>query len=81
MLEPAELNYIGLNSEKFGVEQDVVDTVRIELTKLSPVNETLEFCVKQVDSQNITELVPILVKQLTSGIGTYLFIRSVRQQS
>lgn len=41
----------------------------MELSKLSPVNDTLDFCLKQVDKDNIAELAPKLSQTLTSAIG------------
>jgi len=69
MLEPAELNYISLNADKYGVGQDVVDSARMEITKLSPINDTLDFCLKQVDSENIKTLSPLLASQIQTGAG------------
>lgn len=41
----------------------------MELSKLSPVNDTLDFCLKQVDKENILELAPKLSTTLTSSVG------------
>jgi hypothetical protein len=41
----------------------------MEISKLLPVNETLEFCLKQVDKSNLEELVPKIAAHLTGGGG------------
>jgi hypothetical protein len=52
-----------------GIKQDDIDAARMEISKLSPVNDTLDFCLKQVDKENIAELAPKLSTTLTSAIG------------
>jgi len=39
------------------------------VSKLSPINDTLEMCVKHVDSSNIEDLVERLVEVVKRGVG------------
>lgn len=68
-LEPTILNYIEQQASRIGISNDVIDNARVKLAKNSPLNETIQFCIDQIDSHNIKEIAPVLVKSLTQSPG------------
>eukprot|EP01113_Clastostelium_recurvatum_P027951 TRINITY_DN3387_c0_g1_i2.p1 TRINITY_DN3387_c0_g1~~TRINITY_DN3387_c0_g1_i2.p1 ORF type:complete len:1971 (+),score=451.33 TRINITY_DN3387_c0_g1_i2:78-5990(+) len=70
-LEPmgGEFNYLALHAEKYNVTEEQLDSARMAVSRLSPLNDTLELCAKQVDSSNIDELMSKLVPLIRGGVG------------
>lgn len=42
---------------------------RLAVSKLSPINDTLDFCVKHVDENNVEEVVDGLIEVVKRGVG------------
>lgn len=69
-LESQELNYLEQHAERMGISKDLIDEARVKLSTMSPFTEILDFCARQVDSQNIKDLKDGLVNALTKSSAT-----------
>lgn len=69
LLEPAEFNYFAFHVEKMGIKQEDFEKLRLQISNLLPVNDTLEVCVTQIDSQNAADTVSKLTHLLIHGLG------------
>lgn len=68
-LEDQRLNYAELHAEKAGISTEKLESLRITIAKDSPMWETLDICLQQVDSQTLQVLVPRLIQLVRSGVG------------
>jgi len=66
-LDSAQLNYIEQHSASFGLSGEVFDEARVAMSKSSPVHATIDSCVQQVDTQNISDLAPKLAALLSAN--------------
>ena len=53
---------MGINAEK-------LESLRVAVAKDSPMWETLDFCLQQVDGHTLDILVPRLVQLVRTGVG------------
>ncbi|XP_056020008.1 proteasome adapter and scaffold protein ECM29-like [Ostrea edulis] len=68
-LEPQVMNYFSLRITGSEEAQERLDSARIAASKMSPMMETVNYCVQYVDSDVLVELVPRLTDLIKSGIG------------
>ncbi|KAK9274184.1 hypothetical protein L1049_018998 [Liquidambar formosana] len=68
-LEDQGLNYVELHADKVGIQTDKLENLRISIAKGSPMWETLDLCIKVVDTQSLDLLVPRLAQLVRSGVG------------
>lgn len=68
-LEPAAFNYLSFHTKSLNITDEQFDQTRLELNKGTPLSETLEICVKYVDSSNVDELVGKLLEVIKQGVG------------
>ncbi|KAK3091483.1 hypothetical protein FSP39_020174, partial [Pinctada imbricata] len=68
-LEPQVLNYFSLRVGDNQATQERLDSARIAASKMSPMMETVNYCVQYVDDSVLVELVPRLCDLIKSGIG------------
>ncbi|XP_062591295.1 proteasome adapter and scaffold protein ECM29-like [Saccostrea cucullata] len=68
-LEPQVMNYFSLRIAGSEEAQERLDSARIAASKMSPMMETVNYCVQYVDSAVLVELVPRLTDLIKSGIG------------
>ncbi|XP_061192483.1 proteasome adapter and scaffold protein ECM29-like [Saccostrea echinata] len=68
-LEPQVMNYFSLRIAGSEEAQERLDSARIAASKMSPMMETVNYCVQYVDSDVLVELVPRLTDLIKSGIG------------
>ena len=86
-LEDQRLNYAELHAERVGISSEKLESVRIAVAKDSPMWDTLDLCLRQVDSPTLEKLVPRLVQLVQSGVGLNTrvgvakFISMLSQQS
>lgn len=66
-LEPQDFNYLALHADKDS--QRVLEQARVSLSRLSPLNDTLDLCVKYVDESNIGPLAKALQELFARGVG------------
>ncbi|MCO5551056.1 hypothetical protein L7F22_004553 [Adiantum nelumboides] len=68
-LEDQRLNYAELHVEKAGVSTERLESLRVAVSRDSPMWETLHFSLQQVDEHVLEILVPRLVQLVRSGVG------------
>lgn len=68
-LEDQRLNYAELHAERVGISQEKLESVRIAVAKDSPMWDTLDLCLRQVNSSTLEKLVPRLIQLIQSGVG------------
>ncbi|OVA18531.1 Proteasome stabiliser ECM29 [Macleaya cordata] len=68
-LEDQRLNYVELHAVNAGIQADKLENLRIAVAKDSPMWETLDLCLKVVDTQSLDLLVPRLGQLVRSGVG------------
>ncbi|XP_068658632.1 uncharacterized protein [Aristolochia californica] len=68
-LEDQRLNYIELHAANVGVQSEKLESLRIAVAKDSPMWETLDLCLKVIDSQSLDLLVPRLAQLVRSAVG------------
>lgn len=68
-LEDQTLNYAELHAERVGISTDKLEGARLSLARESPMWETLELCLRQLDATVLADLVPKLVLLTRTGTG------------
>ncbi|CAB4308928.1 unnamed protein product [Prunus armeniaca] len=68
-LEDQGLNYVELHAANVGIQTEKLENLRISIAKGSPMWETLDLCIKVVDSEALDQLVPRLAQLVRSGVG------------
>eukprot|EP00268_Persea_americana_P062214 TRINITY_DN795_c0_g1_i5.p1 TRINITY_DN795_c0_g1~~TRINITY_DN795_c0_g1_i5.p1 ORF type:complete len:1799 (+),score=364.65 TRINITY_DN795_c0_g1_i5:189-5585(+) len=68
-LEDQRLNYVELHAVNAGIHKDKLENLRIAVAKDSPMWETLDLCLKVVDTQSLDLLAPRLAQMVRSGVG------------
>lgn len=62
-------HYIQLHAANVGIQAEKLEGLRIAVAKDSPMWETLDVCLKVVDTESLTLLVPRLAQMVKSGVG------------
>ncbi|XP_067931568.1 proteasome adapter and scaffold protein ECM29-like [Watersipora subatra] len=76
-LEPQSLNYL---AQRVGEEaQEKLDKARVAASKMSPMMDSINLCIRQVDESVLPTLIPRLIELIKSsiGLGTKVGIASV----
>ena len=68
-LEDQRLNYVELHAERVGFSQEKLESARIAVAKDSPMWDTLDLCIRHVDSSTLDSLIPRLMQLIQSGVG------------
>ncbi|PRQ32931.1 putative proteasome component Ecm29 [Rosa chinensis] len=68
-LEDQGLNYVELHAANAGIQTEKLESLRISISKGSPMWETLDLCIKVVDAGSLDQLVPRLGQLVRSGVG------------
>ncbi|GAV78127.1 Ecm29 domain-containing protein, partial [Cephalotus follicularis] len=68
-LEDQGLNYVEMHAANVGIQTEKLEHLRISIAKGSPMWETLDLCVKIVDTESLDLLVPRLAHLVRSGVG------------
>ncbi|KAF6155314.1 hypothetical protein GIB67_019840 [Kingdonia uniflora] len=68
-LEDQRLNYVELHAANVGIQTEKLENLRIAVAKDSKMWETLDLCLKVVDTQSLDLLVPRLAQLIRSGVG------------
>ncbi|XP_062171204.1 uncharacterized protein LOC133876988 [Alnus glutinosa] len=68
-LEDQGLNYVELHAANVGIQTEKLENLRISIAKGSPMWETLDLCIKVVDTESLDPLVPRLAQLVRAGIG------------
>ncbi|KAF5447658.1 hypothetical protein F2P56_033192 [Juglans regia] len=68
-LEDQGLNYVELHAAKVGIQTEKLEDLRISIAKGSPMWETLDLCIKVVDTESLDTLIPRLAQLVRSGVG------------
>jgi proteasome component ECM29 len=68
-LEPAQFNYLSFHTDKINISQEQLEEARDVITKFNPITESLDLCVKYVDSSNSEEVTRRLIEILKTGVG------------
>ncbi|KYQ93632.1 hypothetical protein DLAC_05014 [Tieghemostelium lacteum] len=69
-LEPAGINYASQHSESLNLTKDQIESLRIEISKSTPLNDILEQCQKYIDDSNIQAVLANIMNLLQFGVGT-----------
>eukprot|EP01119_Soliformovum_irregulare_P015728 TRINITY_DN4466_c0_g1_i1.p1 TRINITY_DN4466_c0_g1~~TRINITY_DN4466_c0_g1_i1.p1 ORF type:complete len:1775 (+),score=639.94 TRINITY_DN4466_c0_g1_i1:70-5394(+) len=68
-LEPAAFSYMSFHTQSMGVSEEQLEQARVSVSSLTPMNETLDICIKHVDENNIEDLVTRLIDTIKTGVG------------
>ncbi|CAA7406117.1 unnamed protein product [Spirodela intermedia] len=68
-LEDQRLNYVEFHAANVGIQTEKLETLRISVAKESPMWETLDLCLKAVDTKSLELLVPRIAQLIRSGVG------------
>ncbi|PRP89356.1 proteasome-associated protein [Planoprotostelium fungivorum] len=68
-MENSSLNYMAFHTQSMGISQEQFEEARISISKFSPLNETLDICIKYIDEKNIGEVVGKIVETIKTGVG------------
>ncbi|XP_060667830.1 uncharacterized protein LOC107410333 isoform X2 [Ziziphus jujuba] len=68
-LEDQGLNYVELHAANVGIQTDKLENLRISISKGSPMWETLDLCIKVLDTESLDPLIPRLAQLIRSGVG------------
>ncbi|KAL2316898.1 hypothetical protein Fmac_030774 [Flemingia macrophylla] len=68
-LEDQTLNYVELHAANVGIQSEKLESLRISIAKGSPMWETLDSCIKVVDAESLSTLIPRLAHLVRSGVG------------
>ncbi|KAL8830769.1 MAG: hypothetical protein Q9191_001246 [Dirinaria sp. TL-2023a] len=63
------INYIHLNSEKYGVTTQQIDDARLMGVKSSPIMEAIERCLDSLDTDSMAELQGTLENAIKTAVG------------
>lgn len=58
-----------MHAANVGIQTEKLENLRISIAKGSPMWETLDLCIKVVDSEALDQLVPRLAQLVRSGVG------------
>jgi proteasome component ECM29 len=58
-----------LHAANVGIQTEKLENLRISIAKGSPMWETLDLCIKVVDTDSLDPLVPRLAQLVRAGIG------------
>ena len=56
-LQDSRLNYIEQNADRFGVDTDKLENVRVNASKMSPMNDTLDLCARYANGKTLDDMV------------------------
>ncbi len=56
-LQDSRLNYIEQNADRFGVDTDKLESVRVHASKMSPMNDTLDLCARYANGKTLDDMV------------------------
>ncbi|KAJ3681025.1 hypothetical protein LUZ60_015514 [Juncus effusus] len=68
-LEDQRLNYVEMHASNAGIKTEKLEGLRIAVAKDSPMWETLDVCLKIVDNDSLSSLIPRLMQLVRSGVG------------
>ncbi|KAL6070848.1 proteasome component M29, variant 2 [Balamuthia mandrillaris] len=69
VLEPQAFNYLSFHTDKYNVTQQDLENARVAVSKLSPLNDTLDLCVRHVNADNVQEVCSQLAHIISHGVG------------
>ncbi|KAK3136068.1 hypothetical protein QOZ80_5BG0427580 [Eleusine coracana subsp. coracana] len=68
-LEDQRMNYVEMHAGNVGIKTERLESLRIAVSKDSPMWETLDICIKVVDKNSLDLLVPRLAQMVRSAVG------------
>ncbi|KAF7058005.1 hypothetical protein CFC21_065146 [Triticum aestivum] len=68
-LEDQRLNYVEMHAGNAGIQTEKLDSLRVAVAKDSPMWETLDICIKVVDTNSLELLIPRLAQMVRSAVG------------
>uniref|UniRef100_A0ACD5YHL8 Uncharacterized protein n=1 Tax=Avena sativa TaxID=4498 RepID=A0ACD5YHL8_AVESA len=68
-LEDQRLNYVEMHAGSAGIQTEKLDSSRVAVAKDSPMWETLDICIKVVDTNSLELLIPRLAQMVRSAVG------------
>ena len=68
-LEPAELSRLSVMIEQDQLSQEKMESIRLDLSRSSPMMDTIRSCIQYVDTQVLEQLAPKLVDLTKSSIA------------
>lgn len=68
-LEDQTLNYVEMHAGNVGIQTEKLESLRIAVAKDSPMWETLDICIKVVDTNSLDLLIPRLAQMIRSAVG------------
>eukprot|EP00124_Ichthyophonus_hoferi_P004629 Ihof_evm1s534 gene=Ihof_evmTU1s534 len=76
-LESASINYLSFHLDKYQVDRELFEDARVAASKTSPMAETIDLIIRQVDDTVLSTLVPRLL-DLVRGIGLQTRVGAAR---
>ncbi|GMH36012.1 hypothetical protein BSKO_03880 [Bryopsis sp. KO-2023] len=68
-LESSKLNYIEQHAQGMGIDAEKLENMRVSASKSTPMQDTLDLCVRYVNGEALASLVPKLVEMVRRGVG------------
>lgn len=68
-LESSTVKYLSFHTESFGMKQDELDEIRVSASNGSPVSDTLDYAIKQIDDTNVEEMMSKVMDIVRTGVG------------
>ncbi|KAI6651721.1 Proteasome-associated protein ECM29-like [Oopsacas minuta] len=68
-LEPQELSRISVMVEQDQLSQEKIESIRLDISRSSPMMDTIKSCIQYVDTQVLDQLIPKLVDLIKSSIA------------
>ncbi|KAJ3022327.1 UNVERIFIED_CONTAM: hypothetical protein HDU68_009207, partial [Siphonaria sp. JEL0065] len=68
-LEPQALSYLTFHTDKYGITQEQLDSSRLSAAKSSPMMETIDSCVENLDATVLATLMPRVFNIIRKGVG------------
>ncbi len=56
-VQDSRLNYIEQNADRFGVDSDKLENARVNASKVSPMNDTLDLCARYANGKTLDDMV------------------------
>lgn len=68
-LQDSRINYVEQHAERFGLDTERLENLRVSASRSSQMGDTLDLCARHADAAALEGLVPRLVQLIRRGVG------------
>lgn len=68
-VQDERLNYLEQHTERLGIDNSRLESLRVSAARSSPMGETLDICARVADAHSMDALVPKLAALVKRGVG------------